>query len=150
MFVEAIAALRHRFEADNHQVSYGHTGDRFTPEQEVGKRLERAYQVVRAFFTDLMRIQLLQPTHEMEYRQVGRTELRVSAVGIGTCQFQVLPERQAEPYIVRALAESGRAVVVASQGFDVGNCLHRRARGLKGGWEVFTAQSMVPRSIFRA
>ena len=51
--------------------------------------------------------------------QVGRTELRVSAVGIGTCQFQVLPERQAERYIARALAESGRAVVVASQGFDV-------------------------------
>lgn len=37
---------------------------------------------------------------------------------IGTGQFQVLPERQAERYIA-ARAESGRAVVVASQGFDV-------------------------------
>ena len=60
-------------------------------------------------FPDLVRIQ----------SQVGRTELWESAVGIGTCQFQVLPERQAERYIARALVESGRAVVVASQGFDV-------------------------------
>ena len=59
-------------------------------------------------FPDLVRIQ----------SQVGRTELRVSGVEIGTGQFQVLPERQAERYIA-ALAESGRAVVVASQGFDV-------------------------------
>ena len=86
----------------------------------------------------------------MEYRQVGRTAVRVSAVGIGTCQFQVLPERQAvetllagfergvnlvhtapdygpaERYIARAMAECGRDIVVASQGFDVaGNRLGR-------------------------
>lgn len=60
-------------------------------------------------FPDLVRIQ----------SQVGRTELRVSGVEIGTGQFQVLPERQAERYIA-ALAESGPAVVVASQGFDEG------------------------------
>ncbi|MCX6609046.1 MAG: aminotransferase class III-fold pyridoxal phosphate-dependent enzyme [Acidobacteria bacterium] len=148
--VEAIAELRHRLEADNHQVSYGHTGDRFTPEQEVGKRVERAYQVVRAPFPELVQIQSLQPAHDMEYRQVGRTAVRVSAVGIGTCQFQVLPERQAvetllagfergvnlvhtapdygpaERYIARAMAECGRDIVVASQGFDVaGNRLGR-------------------------
>lgn len=79
----------------------------------------------------------------MEYRRLGRTELRVSAVGFGTCQLRLVPEKQAidtllrgfalgvnivhtapdygnaEEVVARALAHTDAKVIVASQGYDV-------------------------------
>ena len=65
-----------------------------------------------ALFPDLVRIQ----------SQVGRTELRVSAVGIGTYQFQVLPERQAERYIARTgrVRASGCCGVARFDAWEIG------------------------------
>jgi hypothetical protein len=75
----------------------------------------------------------------MEYRQVGQTGVRLSVVGMGTAQLQMVSERQAvdtlrrgfehginwvhtapdygsvEPWIARAIRESGAEVVVATQ-----------------------------------
>lgn len=77
----------------------------------------------------------------MEYRVVPRTGLRVSAVGFGTCQLRLVPERQAietlrhgfelgvnlvhtapdydgaEDIVARAVEESGRTVHVLTQGY---------------------------------
>jgi predicted aldo/keto reductase-like oxidoreductase len=79
----------------------------------------------------------------MEYRRLGRTELRVSAVGFGTCQLRLVPEKQAidtllrgfalgvniihtapdygnaEEVVARALTHTDSKVIVASQGYDV-------------------------------
>lgn len=76
----------------------------------------------------------------MRTRRVGRTNLRISAVGLGTCQLRLLPEWQAlatlrrgieqgidwihtspdyegaEELVARAVRESGRRVHVASDG----------------------------------
>ncbi len=78
----------------------------------------------------------------MEKRRLGRTELEVSVVSFGTCQLRVVPERQAidtlirgfelgvnlvhsapdyegaEDLVARAIAESGRDVIVATQAYD--------------------------------
>ena len=40
----------------------------------------------------------------MEYRRLGRTELRVSAVGFGTGQLRLVPERQAIDTLLRGFA----------------------------------------------
>jgi predicted aldo/keto reductase-like oxidoreductase len=141
--VESLATMRHGLEAENHRVTFGHTGNRFTPEMEIAKRVERAYQVVRSPFPELVQIQNATRAPEMEYRRLGRSGLHVSAVGFGTCQFQVLPERQAidtllagfesgvnllhtapdygraEEFIGKALRQSQAKVIVASQGFDM-------------------------------
>lgn len=77
----------------------------------------------------------------MQYNQVGRTDIRLSAVGMGTCQLRLVPEKQAlsalkrgfklgvnwvhtapdyggaEPLIARAILESGRDITVLSNGF---------------------------------
>jgi predicted aldo/keto reductase-like oxidoreductase len=77
----------------------------------------------------------------MEYRAVPRTGLRLSAVGFGTCQLRLVPEQQAidtlkrgfelgvnvvhtapdyegaEDLVAQAIAESGREVVVLTQGY---------------------------------
>jgi predicted aldo/keto reductase-like oxidoreductase len=77
----------------------------------------------------------------MEYRRLGRTELRVSAVAFGTCQLRLVPEREAlatlrhgfdlgvnlvhtapdyegaTELVARAVRESGRDVIVANQGY---------------------------------
>ncbi len=77
----------------------------------------------------------------MAYRPLGRTRLRVSAVGFGTCQLRLVPEQQAidtlkrgfelgvnfvhtapdyegaDDLVAQAVAESGREVVVFSQGY---------------------------------
>ena len=37
----------------------------------------------------------------MELRQLGRTGLRVSAVGFGTCQLRLVPEAQAIDTLLR-------------------------------------------------
>jgi predicted aldo/keto reductase-like oxidoreductase len=79
----------------------------------------------------------------MDYRRLGRTELRVSAVGFGTCQLRLLPERQAlhtllrgfelgvnlvhtapdyegaEDLVAQAIRQSGREVIVCTQAYDV-------------------------------
>jgi predicted aldo/keto reductase-like oxidoreductase len=79
----------------------------------------------------------------MEYRRLGRTELEVSAVGAGTCQLRLVPEKQAidtllkgfalgvnivhtapdygnaEELVARALTYTDAKVMVASQGYDV-------------------------------
>lgn len=141
--VDSLAALRHDLESENHYVTFGHTGNRFTPEMEIGKRVERAYQVVRSPFPELVQIQNATKAPEMEYRRLGRSGLHVSAVGFGTCQFQVLPETQAidtllagfengvnllhtapdygraEEFIGQALRQTRAKIIVASQGFDV-------------------------------
>jgi predicted aldo/keto reductase-like oxidoreductase len=77
----------------------------------------------------------------MAYRPLGRTSLRVSAVGFGTCQLRLVPEQQAidtlkrgfelgvnfvhtapdyegaDDLVAQAVEESGRDVVVFSQGY---------------------------------
>jgi predicted aldo/keto reductase-like oxidoreductase len=77
----------------------------------------------------------------MSYRPLGRTSLRVSAVGFGTCQLRLVPEQQAidtlkrgfelgvnfvhtapdyggaDDLVAQAVEESGRDVVVFSQGY---------------------------------
>src|SRR5438132_8305949 len=77
----------------------------------------------------------------MNYRRLGRTNLQVSVVGFGTCQLRLVPERQAietllrgfelgvnlvhtapdyegaDDLIARAVRESGREVIVCSQGY---------------------------------
>jgi glutamate-1-semialdehyde 2,1-aminomutase len=77
----------------------------------------------------------------MNYRRLGRTNLQVSVVAFGTCQFRLLPERQAlatlqrgfelgvnlvhtapdyegaDELVIRAACESGRDVIVCSQGY---------------------------------
>jgi aryl-alcohol dehydrogenase-like predicted oxidoreductase len=79
----------------------------------------------------------------MEYRRLGRTALHVSAVGAGTCQLRLVPEKQAietllrgfslgvnivhtapdygnaEEVVSRALTHTDAKVIVASQGYDV-------------------------------
>ena len=75
----------------------------------------------------------------MERREIGRTGVRLSVIGFGTAQLQMLPERRAvatlrrgfecgvnwvhtapdyggvEHWIARAIAESGRPVSVVTQ-----------------------------------
>lgn len=77
----------------------------------------------------------------MNYRRLGRTNLRVSAVGYGTCQLRMVPEQQAidsmkqafslgvnivhtapdyagaDDLVAEAVKASGREVIVCSQGF---------------------------------
>jgi glutamate-1-semialdehyde aminotransferase/predicted aldo/keto reductase-like oxidoreductase len=79
----------------------------------------------------------------MEYRRLGRTGLKVSAVGFGTCQLRLVPRQQAidtllkgfdlgvnivhtapdygtaEEIVGEALARTSAKVIVASQGYDV-------------------------------
>jgi predicted aldo/keto reductase-like oxidoreductase len=80
---------------------------------------------------------------QMQYRRLGRTGLHVSAVGFGTCQLRMVPERQAvetlvrgfelgvnvvhtapdyegaEALVARAIRESGREIIVLSQAYDI-------------------------------
>jgi aryl-alcohol dehydrogenase-like predicted oxidoreductase len=77
----------------------------------------------------------------MQYNCVGKTAFRISAVGFGTCQLRLVPERQAidtlqrgfelgrnwvhtapdyegaDDLIARAITESGYDVMVFSQGY---------------------------------
>ncbi|MFO7598987.1 MAG: aldo/keto reductase, partial [Candidatus Desulfacyla sp.] len=79
----------------------------------------------------------------MEHRRLGRSELMVSAVGFGTCQLRLTMQAQAmdtllkgfelgvnlvhtapdygnaEELVARAVQQSGRHIMVASQGYDV-------------------------------
>jgi predicted aldo/keto reductase-like oxidoreductase len=79
----------------------------------------------------------------MQYRRLGRTGLRVSAVGFGTCQLRMVPERQAletlargfelgvnivhtapdyegaNQLVARAIAQTGKDVIVLPQAYDV-------------------------------
>src|SRR5262249_19381876 len=77
----------------------------------------------------------------MKYSRIGNTDVHLSAVGFGTCQLRLVPERQAietlkrgfalgvnwahtapdyggaEGLLARAIAESGADVIPASTGF---------------------------------
>jgi len=77
----------------------------------------------------------------MQYRRLGRSNLRVSAVGFGTCQLRRVPEQQAldtlkrgfdlgvnvvhtapdyegaDDLVAQAVQESGRDVLILSQGY---------------------------------
>lgn len=79
----------------------------------------------------------------MEYRRLGQTELRVSAVGFGTCQLRLVPEKQAidtlirgfelgvnfvhtapdyegaEDLVAHAIRETSREVLICTQAYDV-------------------------------
>jgi predicted aldo/keto reductase-like oxidoreductase len=79
----------------------------------------------------------------MLYRRLGRTNLKVSSVGFGTCQLRMVPPRQAlatlrrgfelgvnlvhtapdyegaDALVARAIAESGADVIVMPQAYDV-------------------------------
>ena len=79
----------------------------------------------------------------MEYRRLGRTQLRVSVIGFGTCQLRLTPEKQAidtllkgfdlgvnivhtapdygnaEEVVGRALRQTEHKIIAASQGYDV-------------------------------
>src|SRR5437762_3683364 len=80
-------------------------------------------------------------TAPMQYRRLGRSNLKVSAVGFGTCQLRRVPEQQAldtllrgfelgvnlvhtapdyegaDDLVARALKETPREVIVCSQGY---------------------------------
>jgi predicted aldo/keto reductase-like oxidoreductase len=82
----------------------------------------------------------------MQYNRLGNTEFEISAVGFGTCQLRLIPERQAidtlkrgfdlgvnwvhtapdyegaDDLVARAIAESGHEVMAFSQGY--GNLAH--------------------------
>src|SRR5207244_7098643 len=92
----------------------------------------------------------------MERRRLGRTNLKVSVVGFGTCQLRLVPETQAidtllagfelgvnlvhtapdyegaEDIVAKAVARTRRPVIVASQGYDV----HGNAEGPVGHFEA--------------
>lgn len=77
----------------------------------------------------------------MRYNRLGRTGLSISAIGFGTCQFRLLPKQQAintlkrgfelgvnwvhtapdyegaDDLVAQAIEESGRKVIVFSQGY---------------------------------
>ncbi len=81
------------------------------------------------------------PRTQMQYRRLGRSNLRVSAVGFGTCQLRRVPEQQAldtlkrgfalgvnlvhtapdyegaDDLVAQAVEESGRDVLILSQGY---------------------------------
>jgi uncharacterized protein len=83
----------------------------------------------------------------MIFRRLGRTNLKVSVIGIGTCQLRMVPEQQAintlkrsfslgvnivhtapdywgaDDLVAEAVQSSGRNVIVCSQGYgDRNNC----------------------------
>jgi len=79
----------------------------------------------------------------MEYRRLGKTQLKVSVVGFGTCQLRLTPQKQAidtllkgfnlgvnivhtapdygnaEEVVARAVRQTNQEIIVASQGYDV-------------------------------
>jgi len=96
----------------------------------------------------------------MEYRRLGRTRLQVSAVGYGTCQLRLLPEKQAidmllkgfdlgvnivhtspeyekaEGFVAKAVARTDRKIIVASQGYDTPGNEHGQVRQLEALFEA--------------
>ena len=52
----------------------------------------------------MSRARLTRPWRIVEYRRLGRTELRVSAVGVGTCQLRLVPEKQAIDTLLKSFA----------------------------------------------
>src|SRR5271165_3890555 len=83
----------------------------------------------------------------MRYRRLGRSNLNVSSVGVGTAQYRMVPERQAletlerafelginlvhtapdyegaEDIVAKAVRASGKKIVVCSQAYDIHNNL---------------------------
>lgn len=100
----------------------------------------------------------------MEYRPLGQSGLMVSAVGFGTCQLRLLPERQAidtlltgfdhgvnivhtgpdygaaEDLVARALARTERRVIVAAHGADVPSAGRGRVRQFEAQFETAAAR----------
>jgi uncharacterized protein len=94
----------------------------------------------------------------MRYRRVGRTDLRLSAIGFGTAQFPMLPEQQAvaaldrafalgvnwvhvsqeygdaEPLVARAIRKSGRDIAVLAQ---ASGDVDHFAASFEKTWELF-------------
>lgn len=92
------------------------------------------------------RWKFLQSAQGMRYKPLGNSGLKVSAVGFGTCQLRMVPQRQAvetlkrgfelgvnfvhtapdyegaEDLVAQAIEESGRRVIVFTQGY--GNPAH--------------------------
>ena len=83
----------------------------------------------------------------MNYRRLGRTNLRVSVVGFGTCQLRLIPERQAIATLLRGF-ELGVNLVHTAPDYEGADDLVARAVRAWGKPVIVCSQGYGPMSHF--
>jgi glutamate-1-semialdehyde 2,1-aminomutase len=100
------------------------------------------------------------PDNRMEYRRLGKSNLMVSVVGLGTCQLRLITEQQAidtlltafdlgvnlvhtgpdygraESFVAKAVAHSRKKIIVASHGYDVPHNPHGKVARFESFFEA--------------